>query len=229
MTQSSQQWDDLLPRILSALALVLVGVWAIYAGGWFFDVLLLAIAGVGLFELIRMQRPHLRKGTGMAIFVGYAVAILAACLAFSRVRHGDDGLWLVIYFVAIVVVSDIAGYFVGRLIGGPKFWPQISPKKTWSGTVAGWAGAALVGVGINHVSNSSGILNGSEAIFIAIVSAGLALAAQLGDITESSIKRRAGVKDSSNLIPGHGGILDRFDGMVGVGVVVALFLLLRSG
>jgi phosphatidate cytidylyltransferase len=118
--------------------------------------------------------------------------------------------------VAIVVVSDVAGYFAGKALGGPKFWPRISPKKTWSGTVAGWIGAGLVG-----------------AVFADPTGAGLALvpvsvlvgfAGQMGDIAESAAKRMQGVKDSSNLIPGHGGVLDRFDAMLGAALMAGLLL-----
>ena len=112
-------------------------------------------------------------------------------------------LWL----VAVVVASDTMGYFAGRLIGGPKFWPRISPKKTWSGTVAGWVGAGLVGAGFAAA--------GTVPWAYALLSPLIALAGQVGDIVESWIKRRAGAKDSSRLIPGHGGVLDRFDALVG--------------
>jgi phosphatidate cytidylyltransferase len=119
-------------------------------------------------------------------------------------------LWL----VGVVLASDVLGYFAGRLIGGPKFWPRISPKKTWAGTVAGWIGAALVGwAAMSPMGVGPGLI---------VLSVVLALAAQMGDIAESAIKRRAGVKDSSRLIPGHGGVMDRFDGMVGAALVLLL-------
>ena len=112
-----------------------------------------------------------------------------------------------------MVASDVLGYFAGRMLGGPKFWPAISPKKTWSGTVAGWVGAALVGVCF--------ALAGSSWLLVPL-SAVVAFAGQMGDILESWVKRRAGVKDASNLIPGHGGVLDRFDALIGAVVVVML-------
>jgi len=117
-----------------------------------------------------------------------------------------------------VVVSDVAGYFAGRSLGGPKFWPRIRPKKTWSGTIAGWVGAGIVG-----------------ALFAGPTGAGLALmpvsilvgfAGQMGDISESAIKRLREVKDSSNLIPGHGGVLDRFDAMLGAALLVVILWVL---
>jgi phosphatidate cytidylyltransferase len=108
----------------------------------------------------------------------------------------------------------VAGYFAGRSLGGPKFWPAVSPKKTWSGTVAGWIGAAMVGLGF--------VLAGHGGWALVLLSPVVAFAGQMGDVVESWLKRRAGVKDSSHLIPGHGGLLDRFDALIGATVVVML-------
>ena len=114
------------------------------------------------------------------------------------------------WLVGIVVVTDVAGYFAGRRLGGPKFWPRVSPKKTWSGTAAGWVGAGIVG-GLFAINSGVWV-----AVFLASIF--LSFASQMGDIAESAIKRKMGVKDSSALIPGHGGVLDRFDGMLGASV-----------
>ena len=122
-------------------------------------------------------------------------------------------IWM-FWLVLVVVATDVAGYFAGRLIGGPKFWPRVSPKKTWSGTVAGWIAAGLLGAVFAHYTIAN--------FNLVPLSVAAAMASQLGDIAESAIKRRAGVKDSSNLIPGHGGLFDRFDGMLGA----ALFILI---
>ena len=118
-------------------------------------------------------------------------------------------------WLALVVIStDILGYFAGRFIGGPKFWPKISPKKTWSGTVAGWIGAAIIGVVFVWYGRS-----GPELIGISVA---ISMASQIGDVAESALKRRMGVKDSSNIMPGHGGMFDRFDGMLGASVFLLL-------
>jgi phosphatidate cytidylyltransferase len=156
---------------------------------------------------IRPGRPMKMEG------VLYAAMIMIACYGLVAFREGYGVLWL-LWLVLVVVMTDIAGYFAGRIIGGPKFWPAISPKKTWSGTVAGWICAALVGLVFLKISTA-----GIDLLWISSV---LAFASQLGDIVESAIKRRAGVKDSSHLIPGHGGLMDRFDGLLGA----ALFMLL---
>ncbi|MDZ7904436.1 MAG: phosphatidate cytidylyltransferase [Cypionkella sp.] len=124
-------------------------------------------------------------------------------------NHGRVGeIWL----IGVVILSDIAGYFAGRILGGPKFWPAISPKKTWSGTVAGWMGAAGLGAAFWAAGYGGAAL--------IILSPLVAFAGQMGDIGESWLKRRAGIKDSSNLIPGHGGFLDRFDALIGAALVV---------
>lgn len=106
------------------------------------------------------------------------------------------------------------------MIGGRKFWPQLSPKKTWSGTIAGWIGAALVGVAL--------VASGHGDTALIWISPLVAFAGQLGDIAESWLKRRAGVKDSSNLIPGHGGFMDRFDAISGATLAVMFIGLLTT-
>ena len=124
------------------------------------------------------------------------------------------GSIVIVWLVGVVITSDVLGYFAGRLLGGAKFWPAISPKKTWSGTVAGWIGAALVGLGF--------VLLAGAGWGLVILSPIVAFAGQMGDIAESWIKRRTGVKDSSALIPGHGGVLDRFDALIFAVVAVML-------
>jgi len=125
----------------------------------------------------------------------------------------EFGLTWLFWLVSIVVVTDIAGYFAGKSLGGPKFWPAISPKKTWSGTIGGWIGAAVAGILFTLFTNAS-----ASIILLSVV---ISFAGQMGDIAESALKRRQGVKDSSTLIPGHGGLFDRFDALLGA----ALFML----
>ncbi|AKS45939.1 phosphatidate cytidylyltransferase [Octadecabacter temperatus] len=130
--------------------------------------------------------------------------------------RGNEGLVFILWMLLVVIASDVMGYFAGKTFGGPKFWPSISPKKTWSGTAAGWVGAALVGFCFV-------IWNGSP-ISLIFVSVLTSFAGQMGDIAESALKRKQGIKDSSNLIPGHGGVLDRFDAISGA----VIFLLALS-
>lgn len=129
--------------------------------------------------------------------------------------RGAGGVAGVLWLVGVVVAADTAGYFAGRALGGPKFWPSVSPKKTWVGTAAGWLAASVLGLLF--------WLAGPGGWGLVLLSPLIAFAGQLGDIGESWIKRRARVKDASHLIPGHGGFLDRFDALTGASV--ALFAL----
>lgn len=155
-----------------------------------------------------------------AVFAAYAFLIMLAVYGFVAFREGY-GLTFTLWLVGVVVISDVMGYFGGRMIGGPKFWPRLSPKKTWSGTIAGWIGAGFVGLGFGLG------LGFGQPVGLVLFSALTAFAAQMGDIAESAIKRRVGVKDSSNLIPGHGGLLDRFDALIGAAVFVLVWGLVR--
>ncbi|PTV94812.1 phosphatidate cytidylyltransferase [Rhodobacter aestuarii] len=152
------------------------------------------------------------------IFAAYAFFVMATGYALIMLHHWIGALGI-LWLVAVVVASDVAGYFAGRALGGPKFWPRFSPKKTWSGTVAGWIGAAGIGALFWVIGMGSAVLIPLSAL--------IAFSGQMGDIAESAIKRRMGVKDSSNLIPGHGGLLDRFDALIGaVSILLLIYPLL---
>ena len=245
------RWSDLGPRIASAVAMAVVGIGAVWAGGLWFSTLCVVVAGLMVWELAAMIRPgwtalglgalsavvvmaaiHLHSGVlalavlalpalagavllrrEPAIFAAYALAAALACWGLAGFRADYGAVWLV-WLLLVVIATDISGYFAGRLIGGPKFWPRVSPKKTWSGTIAGWVSAALIGMVFWRFTTA-----GPDLPWI---SASIALASQMGDIAESAIKRRMGVKDSSHLIPGHGGVLDRFDGLLGAALMMLL-------
>ncbi|WP_338014611.1 phosphatidate cytidylyltransferase [Rhodophyticola sp. CCM32] len=152
-------------------------------------------------------------GKTRGLYIAHSALILFA--GFGLLIHREEfGLIWMIWLVLVVAGTDVFGYFAGRIIGGPKFWPRISPKKTWSGTVAGWICAGIVGAGFMKLTGS-----GVELIGISVA---LSIASQIGDITESALKRRVGVKDSSTLLPGHGGVFDRFDGMLGAALLLFL-------
>ncbi|RFP89380.1 phosphatidate cytidylyltransferase [Rhodobacteraceae bacterium 63075] len=184
---------------LAALALFL----AAHVVGVPYGIVVLSLVSVGVFAL----STRLRKRVAF-----YAFFTLVAAFALYVVRT-TFGLETLLWLVGVVIVSDVLGYFAGRLIGGPKFWPKVSPKKTWSGTVAGWVGAAFLGLLVAQAV--TGAFKPDWPLPVWLFSALLAFAAQIGDIVESALKRQSGLKDSSELIPGHGGVLDRFDGMVG--------------
>jgi len=253
MTPASPRWSDLRPRVLSAVVMLTVGAVEIWLGGPSFTALVLVLTGAMLWELARMTAPQEGRAALVLAAIGagsllvtllspkeiggamllvpalafaltprrdrrlsaaWAVAVMVAGYGLIVLRD-EAGIAAILWVVAVVVTCDVAGYFAGRMIGGPKFWPAVSPKKTWSGTAAGWIGAVLVGAVFMALGHSDWT--------ILFLSPFIGLAGQMGDIAESWIKRRAGVKDSSSLIPGHGGVMDRFDAMVGA--VAALMLL----
>ena len=184
-----------------AACLVLVSMVPIWPNG-----LLAILIGTGaLGGLVGLVAGRDRMVGGL-----YAMAIAATGLELSQLFQLDPRA--VIIVIALVALTDIAGYFAGKAIGGAKFWPSISPKKTWAGIVAGWMAAGALGLWLMAVRGAPGA--------VLIVAVGMSLASQMGDIVESAFKRRAGVKDSSGLIPGHGGFLDRFDGIVGATTVM---------
>jgi phosphatidate cytidylyltransferase len=125
------------------------------------------------------------------------------------------GMIAVFFVIAAVVATDVGAYFCGRLIGGPRLWPSVSPNKTWSGLAGGVTAAALTAAAFANVAP------GASALHLALSGAGLALAAQAGDLAESALKRSFGTKDTSGLIPGHGGFMDRMDGLATASVVAA--------
>ncbi len=132
------------------------------------------------------------------------------------------GLAVVFWLLATVWAIDICAYFSGRFIGGPKLAPRISPKKTWAGLAGGILGAMIVAI-----ATSLWVGEGAP-IMLALIAAVLAVLEQVGDFAESALKRRAGVKDSGTLIPGHGGILDRVDGLIAVAVGAAILALIHG-
>lgn len=229
MPKTKSNWSDLAPRTLSAIAMVLIGGLATWAGGVWFVALLVGIAGAMLWELWRMMRGALAQGRDRLRFGLYAAGICIAAAFFIYVRLWGGGLPATVQLFAIVVITDVFGYFAGRTLGGPKFWPRISPKKTWSGTVAGWLGAATLGIAVTRFETSDIVHSFQlETVATILLFVALSFASQMGDIIESAYKRRYGIKDSSNLIPGHGGFMDRFDGMVGIGVLGAIAALVGT-
>ena len=157
----------------------------------------------------------------VTIGIGYAGALLLTPI-FLRADQTFGFLVIVLLF-AIVWSTDILGYFAGRTFGGPKLLPTVSPKKTWSGAIAGTVGAMIVAL---LVADQFGLFNRLAILTIALI---LSVLAQIGDLFESWVKRQFGAKDSSQLIPGHGGVMDRLDGFWAAAVAGCLIGLLRGG
>ncbi len=160
-----------------------------------------------------------RRGWTATGFVYAAAAEMASVLV--RLDR-SEGFAALILILLVVWVTDIGGYFAGRGIGGPKLWPRVSPKKTWAGAIGGFAASLAVALGFAAFGlGKTGPL--------LVLGAVLSIVSQLGDLFESAVKRRFGVKDSSHIIPGHGGLLDRLDGFVAAVVLAAIFGFLRGG
>ncbi|CUU42863.1 phosphatidate cytidylyltransferase [Blastochloris viridis] len=151
----------------------------------------------------------------------YAGALLLPALAL----RGDPefGLNAVLFVLATVWATDVAAYFVGRAVGGPKLAPRISPKKTWSGSVGGAIAGTVAGCGI------VAILGMAVTWQLAVLALASSVVSQIGDLFESWFKRRLGAKDSGSLIPGHGGLMDRLDGVIAALLFLALVSLIRGG
>ena len=150
----------------------------------------------------------------------------AGCLAVAPIVLRSDaeyGFLAIIFLFAVVWSTDIAAYFVGRAVGGPKLVAEVSPNKTWSGAIAGLLAAVVAAI---VVAKFAALAQWFAIAMLAVV---LSVFAQAGDVFESFLKRRFGAKDSSRLIPGHGGLMDRLDGFVAASVVAAVVGLSRGG
>ncbi len=164
-------------------------------------------------------------GSGRRAWILAGGVYAGAMLAAPAVLRSDAelGLIAVLLVFGVVWTTDVMAYFVGRALAGPKLWPAVSPKKTWSGAVGGAAAATVVGSGISALAGLDHLAA------LALVCALLSLAAQTGDLLESALKRRFGAKNASELIPGHGGLMDRLDGFVAAALVATLLGLARGG
>jgi len=211
---------ELAVRAASAVVMVAIAVGALWLGGWFWLGFVAVLAGGVLWEFNRLVGRFGIKPVGEVawLFIG-AVYVAAAALAMIQVRFNYSALEVLAGFITPIIAVDVGAYFAGRAIGGPKILPKISPSKTWAGLGGGALAAGLVCVGVEIIDIGPGVSPGYSSIGIGLaLFAGLLIAiiAQSGDFFESWMKRRAGVKDSSNLIPGHGGLFDRLDGFLSV-------------
>ncbi len=260
------KFTDLRLRTVSGVALGLLMLAALAAGGLWFAALIALAAGAMAWELRTMLRRDpfdligaigiaaaagaclltqlwlIRYGAGWALIGAGAIVALglrqgekpwfsAAAILYIAVSTAgliglradplygfETALWVVL----VVIATDVGAYFGGRRIGGPKLWPKVSPKKTWAGLGSGVLAAMVVG-GVFSAATT-----GTLAHEVAIVSALMAAVSQGGDLLESHVKRRLDVKDSSGLIPGHGGVLDRLDGLMAAALVAAMVTFWRG-
>lgn len=257
---------ELVPRIVSGAAMIVVALALTWSGLWPFWVLALAVAITGMWEWNRIVRgvnfgPVL-AGEVAVIFIALTLAaaemplialallalgviaiwllvriapnsawsaaglaylgIPAVCLIYLR-SDPDYGWYAILYIFLVVWSADIGAYVAGRLIGGPKLAPRISPNKTWAGAIGGLLVSAIAAFGLGYA------IGGTSPFWLAIVGACLAAISQIGDLAESAVKRFFHVKDASQLIPGHGGILDRIDALLFAGLAAGLLAAVRDG
>ncbi len=248
------RWSDLGVRMVSGAAMALLGALAVMMGGLWFQMLTVFVTAVMVWELWMMIEPgkptpgmllaalcasvlsgQLSHGDNWVLLL-FLVAPIAGALMLRRERatflafalgieiagwglvtfRAEYGFPWLLWLILVVICTDVFGDVAGRALGGPKFWPKVSPKKTWSGTSAGWVSAGVVGLAFVMLADSPWHL-----VWISML---LSFASQMGDIAESALKRRMKVKDSSTLIPGHGGLFARFAAMLGA----SLFMLAAS-
>ena len=244
--QDTSAWRDLRPRLMSAAVLVAVAGTCIGLGGLAYDALILGMMGGMAVEAAALFGLSVKSWRGVLYLLWAVCAGLSAAtghwayfgifcissLVFGAplcaimcviILAGTALLWLrqasfwpVLFVIAVVVASDSSAYVAGRIFGGPKLAPRISPGKTRSGAVGGLVGAVATGGIVATLSGLGGV--GSALVWGGI----LGISAQAGDLAESAMKRALGVKDSGKLLPGHGGLLDRFDGLVVAAPVAAL-------
>ncbi|HEY6982854.1 phosphatidate cytidylyltransferase [Reyranella sp.] len=213
-----RQFRGLLPRMVSAVILGPLCLAAIWFGFPWIDLMAAVAAPIVLNEWIRLT-------SGQPVARCFAILYgLAAVVALLWLRHQPDfGRETVLWIIVSVWATDIGAYFLGSLAGGAKLAPTISPAKTWSGLIGGMCFSAVAsaacGLAFSH----------GDTIALALVGVGIAAIAQAGDLLESAAKRRVGLKDSGHLIPGHGGLLDRIDGLIAALVVIALARLIAGG
>jgi phosphatidate cytidylyltransferase len=197
------------------------------------------VFGWAALGLIMLETAFRSIETAMVLLVGFSIATLVVSLirrkgfwlpggvlyaglsgvSLAALRSGDhDGLITMLFLFAVVWATDIFAYFTGRAIGGPKLAPRISPGKTWSGAIGGAVCAIIAGLAVLYIAREQ------VSLWLIPIILVISAASQCGDLFESWIKRRFGVKDSSHLIPGHGGVMDRVDGLV-----VACFVVFLAG
>lgn len=212
--------SDLPLRALSGVAMAIAALAVAWYGGVVFSLFWIAAGAVVLWEWFHLvSRDENRLAWVAAGFV-YAAVLAAAPIVLRSDRA--VGFLTIAFLFAVVWTTDIAAYFGGRSIGGPKLWPAVSPNKTWSGAIVGTLAAIGAAVAV-------AVYGDIPLRAAAVLAAVLSIAAQGGDLFESHLKRRFGVKDASHIIPGHGGVMDRIDGFIVAACLAALLGLARGG
>ncbi|MGO4705183.1 phosphatidate cytidylyltransferase [Microvirga sp. 2MCAF38] len=186
------------------------------------------IAFVGVCALTLLAAALLATGQESRFWAltGFAYAVVITLVPPIVREHPNLGLAGLLWMFAVVWSTDIAAYFTGRSLGGPKLWPRVSPKKTWSGFCGGLLAAAIAGFLVAWSVQKLGLMPPFSLRNVVMLSLVASVASQLGDLGESALKRHFDVKDSSHLIPGHGGVMDRLDGFWAVALILSIVLLI---
>ena len=209
----------LVTRVLSALVLAPIAIVAVYFGGWLFAAFWALAAAAVLWEWAGLV--GVRNFGWVAVGIFYAAAMFIAPVVLRA--DAQFGMAVILLLFAVVWTTDIVGYFAGRAIGGPKLAPSVSPKKTWSGAIAGLVVAVLIVVLATRF-----IPQAKVGVLIALTIV-LSIVSQAGDLAESALKRHFGAKDASQIIPGHGGVMDRLDGFWAATLCAAIIGVARGG
>lgn len=216
---ASRRFRDLTVRTIAGSVLAVLAVTAILLGPWG----VVVMTGLALGAIGAEWRRLIARGLPRPLAIGGALYLLFAAFCFCYIYFGPDfanapelARNSLFWFLALVVANDCFAYGVGRVVGGPRLAPRISPKKTWSGTIGGAVAAALAAAGAGWAMGAaSPLLLGLAGLLLAVV-------AQIGDLAESWLKRIVGVKDAGTMIPGHGGVLDRVDGIAAAAIALAI-------
>ena len=225
------EWTGLVARSDSAWRILAPGLPALLAAAILTEAgstsyaLAVSVVGASMAALAMALRPHRDRqanAPGWAVAGILYAAIVVICPVMLR-RDPQAGFAALLFLFATVWSTDILAYLTGRRIGGPLLWPAVSPKKTWAGALGGLAGGVVAGSIVAYASA------GTHPVVGGVLATVLSIAAQGGDLLESSVKRRFGAKDASALIPGHGGVMDRVDGLLVAASVAAVIGALRFG
>ena len=216
--------SDLKSRALSGIVMLAIAAVAYLAGGVVFSLFIALVALLACREWWNLTGKITQSGFGRSVWLAFGLAYIgSAAFLLILMRNNRDTEILVLGLIGIVIATDVGAYFAGRTIGGPKIAPSVSPSKTWAGLVGGMVAAGLFTAALALCLLN--VFSMKDFVASVVFGASLAVVAQIGDFFESWMKRKAGVKDSGSIIPGHGGILDRIDGLIPVVIVGTILFL----
>jgi len=206
--------SDLLPRVVSAVVLVGIAAAELWFGGWAFALLLALGGGLVLWEWVALVRKMALRAPLRAMLMAFGPLAIAGAIGGLWVIREELGFTAALWVFAMVWATDIGAYFAGRAFGGARLAPKISPSKTSPGLIGGMIAALGVGATLGDRARGEGVPLWTGAP--------IGVLAQLGDLCQSWMKRQAGVKDSGRIIPGHGGVFDRVDGLLPVAILLGV-------